>query len=162
MNHKSLACFCSLFLLTGCAADLSPDFYQESDVGEAVITKRGVILDARTVTIGGKKKLGDNTMGLIGGGLAGGIAGSQIGAGKGSVLAALGGAGLGALGGTFLEKKLNEQKGIEYTVELEGTKELLTVTQGAPAYAVGTVVKVTMPRSNAHGGSRARIIPFGK
>ena len=153
--------FSLCFLLSGCAENFSPDFYKEGDVGGAIVTKRGFILQVREINISGSGKLSDNALGAGVGGISGGVVGSCLGQGKGKTLSTLGGAGLGALAGAYAQKKLSEQKGVEYTVELSDTKELVTVTQGMPAYPVGMEVKVLLPSSGCHQG-RARVLPFNQ
>lgn len=120
---------CALFLLSSCAKNISSSEYAEDEVGAVKQTYRGVILNARRVKVNGSDSLEGNKLGLIGGGVAGAVGGSMIGKGHGSTLAALAGAAAGALGGAMAEKKLKEQEGVEYTVELRSGR-IMTIVQG--------------------------------
>ena len=121
--------FLIVAFLGGCAKNISSDQYSEDDVGSVKQTYRGVILSVRNVQVTGGDSLGDNTAGLVGGGVGGALLGSQLGKGRGSVVGGVLGAAAGALGGAFLEKKLKEQDGVEYTVELTSGR-VMTVVQG--------------------------------
>lgn len=147
-------CFSVLLLLGGCAKNLSPDDYSESDAGAAVETYRGTILSVRTIKVKGGDRLEDNKIGLIGGGLAGGILGSQLGKGRGSSVGAIAGVAAGALGGSMLEQKMKTQDGLEYTVQLTNGR-ILSVVQnmGVPMTAGQKVLVLVNPRG------RSRVIP---
>jgi outer membrane lipoprotein SlyB len=130
--HKKLSCCLSLafiLLLSNCAKNISSSEYSEDEVGAIKQTYRGVILNVRSVKVQGSDRLQDNSMGLIGGGIGGAIIGSQFGKGSGSTIGGLVGAAAGALGGSLAEKKLKEQDGIEYTVELSSGR-IMTIVQG--------------------------------
>ncbi len=153
---QTLAFFAVLALLAGCAKNLSPDEYSEDDAGSVTETYRGTVLSVRKVKVKGGDKLEDNTVGLVGGGLAGGILGSQLGKGSGSAVGLVAGAAAGALGGSLLQKGLKTQNALEYTVELT-TGRIVTVVQGSSettSIAVGQHVLVMM---NSKG--RSRIVP---
>lgn len=133
-----------LLIVTGCTRQISQNVYKGSDVGAPASTYRGVIVSARQVTVEEGDKLSDNTMGIAGGALAGGLIGSQFGGGS---TAPLVGAGLGAVaggvGGAFLEKHLTTQDAMEYTVQIDGTGNLMTIVQGVDTvYSVGQRVLV--------------------
>ncbi len=145
-------------LLGGCAENFSPDFYNEDEISDVSVTKRGLIVDARPITIGGSQNLSKNTAGLLGGGLAGGLLGSQIGGGRGRVVGGVAGALGGAALGSAAQRHLTKQPGMEYTVEIEGTGELVTIRQGKPFYRTGTQVKVIFPGGSSKG--RPRVVPF--
>ena len=138
LNNRLTLVVCALsVLLTGCARQISPNVYSESHVGEASHSYRGVVVAMRDVEIEGKEKLQDNALGLIGGGIAGGVLGNQFGGGHGNTAATAAGALAGAIGGTFLQKELEKQSGVEYTVEL-ASGEMRTIVQGPePRFGVG-------------------------
>lgn len=149
--------FLSLLLLagvafsTGCARQISSNVYSAHSVGEASETYPGVIIGARTVTVEDQEYLGDNTLGIVGGGVGGALLGSTIGKGKGNTLATVAGGVLGATGGAFAEKALKSQQGIEYVVSLENG-QTRTVVQGTdPQLSVGQQVFVMVSH---HGRSR--------
>jgi outer membrane lipoprotein SlyB len=140
---------------TGCARNLSPNFYSSAEVGETIQTVEGTIVQVRTVTIGESDKLAGNVAGLAAGGVLGGVVGHQFGKGGGRQLATAAGAALGALGGAFAEQKLSEQQGFEYTVNLIDGRTV-TVVQGAePAFTTGQRVKVQMTSRG-----RSRVVAF--
>jgi outer membrane lipoprotein SlyB len=138
-------------LTTGCARQLSSNVYSEDSVGEASETYPGVIIGVRTVSVEGGDSLGDNTLGIIGGGVAGALVGSTIGKGGGNTLATVAGGLLGATGGAYAEKALKSQQGMEYVVSLENG-QTRTVVQGMePHLSVGQNVYVMISH---HGRSR--------
>ena len=152
-NHFTLIVCAFSLLMGGCARQISPNVYSESHVGEASRSFRGIVVGMRDVEIEGKEKLQDNTLGLIGGGVAGGLLGNQFGGGHGNVAATAAGALAGAVGGTFLQKELEKQNAVEYTVELTGG-EMRTIVQGPePRFGVGQRVLVMI----SHEG-RSRIV----
>ncbi len=129
-------------LLAGCAKNISSSQYSEDDVGSVKQTYRGVILNVRNVQVTGGDNLADNTMGLVGGGIGGALLGSQFGKGRGAVVGGVLGAAAGALGGSLLEKKLKEQDGVEYTVEITSGR-VMTIVQGPePRLQAGQYVLV--------------------
>jgi len=129
-------------LLGGCAKNISSDQYSEDEVGAIKQTYRGVILNVRNVQVTGADSLGDNTAGVLGGGVGGALLGSQFGKGRGTMVGGVLGAAAGALGGALLEKKLKEQDGVEYTIELTSGR-VMTVVQGPePRLQAGQYVLV--------------------
>ena len=132
---KKLLMLSIITLLTSCARDMSSSSYVDSATSGIVL--EGVIVSSRPVTIKGSDKLGDNTVGLLGGGVAGGVLGSTIGRGTGSVVGAVGGAAAGALLGSVVQQQLSESDGFEYIVKVNrdntpasNTKtELISVVQ---------------------------------
>jgi len=129
-------------LFGGCTKNISSNEYSEAEAGSVKQTYRGIVLNVRTVKVQGGDSLQDNTMGLVGGGLGGALLGSQFGKGRGSVVGGVLGAAAGALGGSMLEKKLKEQDGVEYTVEISGGR-VMTIVQGPePRLQAGQAVLV--------------------
>lgn len=148
-----LAMIVGSVLLTGCARQISPDTYSASSIGEVSKTYNGVIVHARLVMVQDQERLQDNGLGIIGGAIAGGVVGNQFGHGSGNTLATVGGALAGATAGAFAEKKLKEQNGMEYVVQLENG-ESRTVVQGPqPQLHVGQSVLLM----ESHQG-RSRIV----
>ena len=127
-------------LSSGCARQISSNVYSASSVGETSSTYPGVIIAARQVTVEDKEYLGDNALGIIGGGVGGGYIGSKFGKGEGNTLATVGGAIAGAAAGAFAEKALKTENAMEYVVALENG-ESKTVVQGVdPTMGVGQKV----------------------
>jgi outer membrane lipoprotein SlyB len=146
-------CTLAVSLTSGCARQISSNVYSGSSVGEVSTTHPGVIISSRPVTVEDQEYLGDNTLGIVGGGVAGALAGSQVGKGKGNTLATIGGGVIGATAGAFAEKALKTQNAMEYIVALE-TGESRTVVQGMdPTMAVGQKVWLIV----SHQG-RSRVI----
>lgn len=155
---KNTLMICCLVVVSACsvscARQISSDVYSGSSVGEAAESYFGVIVGSRQVTVEGSESLGDNTAGLIGGGIAGGLLGSMVGGGKGNTLATVAGAGLGAVGGAYAEKALKSQQAMEYTVSLDNG-QMRTIVQGLePRLASGQNVTLMI----YHSG-RSRIVP---
>lgn len=139
---------------SGCARQISSNVYSGSAVGETSSTYPGVIISCRQVVVEDSEYLGDNPLGIIGGGVAGGYLGSKIGKGEGNMLATVGGAIAGATAGAFAEKAMKTQNAMEYVVALENG-EAKTVTQGVDtAYVVGQKVWLIV---SCQG--RSRVVP---
>lgn len=116
-------------LLSSCAKEISSGVYSSRQVGEASVTLPGVVVSVREVCVEGSDRLQDNELGIIGGGVVGGVIGSNIGKGNGRILPTAVGAIAGAIGGSMIEKKLNQQAGFEYVVQLDDGR-LMTIVQG--------------------------------
>lgn len=141
--------------LSGCARNISSGTYASAHVGEAVETHQGVIVARRQVMVQEGEKLQDNTLGLIGGGVAGGVLGSMVGGGRGRVLTTVGGAAAGALAGAYAQKELSKQNAWEYTVKLDNGS-MRTVVQGLDtSLSIGQRVLIQI----SHRG-RSRITPI--
>ena len=138
----------------GCARQISSGVYSGAHVGESSATYSGVIVAARPVMIEDKEYLGENPLGIIGGGAAGAYAGSKVGKGEGNTLATVGGALAGAAAGAFAEKALKKQNGMEYIVSLENG-ESRTIVQGTdPVLGVGQNVWLIVGQKG-----RSRVTP---
>jgi outer membrane lipoprotein SlyB len=138
----TVVCFgiVAMVISGGCARQISSNVYSGAAVGETSTTYPGVIIGARQVTVEDKEYLGDNTLGILGGGAGGAYLGSKIGKGEGNTLATVGGAVVGAVAGAFAEKALKSQNAMEYVVALENG-ESKTVVQGPdPTMGVGQKV----------------------
>ncbi|MBE6447478.1 MAG: glycine zipper 2TM domain-containing protein [Alphaproteobacteria bacterium] len=122
--------FCGLLFLSGCSRDISSDSYEATTLdGPALHSYACTVVSVRKVKISAHDSLEQNTTGGIIGGVAGGLAGNMIGQGKGRILATGLGALAGAAGGAYAEKKLKEQVGYEYVVQLENGS-MRTIVQG--------------------------------
>jgi len=111
----------NIFLLSGCARDLSNDVYT-SDATMS-LTMQGKILSVRPVTIKDQDKMGDNTGGMLAGGALGAAAGTGVGKGSGRTVGVVGSAIAGGLLGAATEGSLSKSKGYEYIVKVD-TKKL--------------------------------------
>ncbi|MGN6670884.1 MAG: glycine zipper 2TM domain-containing protein [Candidatus Nucleicultricaceae bacterium] len=145
----SIAAFAS-----GCAREISSQVYSEAHVGEASKTFFGRIINVRKVVVQGQEKLDQNATGMAMGAIAGGVAGTQLGGGRGRIATTAGGALLGAVAGAMIQKGLESQDALEYTVELHNG-ELRSVVQGTDnPLAVGQNVLIMVSRDG-----RSRVVP---
>jgi outer membrane lipoprotein SlyB len=146
MRNKLLA-LVTAFVITGCAADISPNSYSVGSVGQVNRTVSATIISVRDVDIQGTQGVG--TAAGVG---AGAAAGSAIGGGtRSNIVGAIGGAVIGGVVGAMAEKGLTEQVGVEYVVQTSNGN-LMTLVQGPnPRFSVGQNVLVLY-------GSPARII----
>lgn len=136
-----------LFLVSGCAPNISPDSYAVGSVGQVNRVVRGVVISARSVDISGTRGVGATT------GFAAGAAGGAALGGDpaGMALGAIGGAVAGGVAGAMTEEALTSQTGMEYIVETE-RGALMTVVQGNDnPLSVGQKVLVVY-------GTRSRVI----
>lgn len=140
-------------LASGCAREISSQVYSEAHVGEASKTFFGRIINVRKVVVQGKEKLDQNETGIAMGAIAGGVAGTQLGGGRGRIATTAGGAILGAIAGAMVQKGLESQDALEYTVELHNG-ELRTIVQGTDnPLAMGQEVLIMVSRDG-----RSRIV----
>jgi outer membrane lipoprotein SlyB len=151
MKHVILLAVSAL-LLTSCARQIDSDVYTTRQVGEVSTTYAGVIRNIREVCVQEGSQLEDNGLGMVGGGVAGGVVGSAV--GRGHFVPTAFGAVAGAVTGSLLEKKMKQQIGYEYVVELYNGG-LITVVQGRDqCFGIGQPVYVMM---SPYG--RSRIVP---
>lgn len=156
MTHLKISCGAAValvFLLSGCARDISSNTYKASHVGEASFTYQGVVANVREVQVEEGERLEENAAGASIGTLAGGAVGYQFGGGKGQIATTAAGAILGGVAGAFAEKALKSQKGLEYVVRLDNG-QVMTVVQGLdPRLSSGQRVLVLV----SHSG-RSRVV----
>lgn len=142
----------SMCLLTSCARQISSDVYSANHIGEVSATYAGIVKNVREVIVQHGDQLEDNGLGIAGGGVTGGAIGHSL--GRGNFYSTAAGAIAGAVTGTFIEKKLKQQKALEYIVELENG-QLMTVVQGTDqVFNIGQPVYILV----GYAG-RSRLIP---
>lgn len=148
----TLAC---LVILSGCARNIGSGSYGDgASFGEASETYRGVVINARAVTVQ-PERLGDNAAGTVGGAIAGGVLGNQFGKGRGRDVTTVLGAIGGAVAGAAVEQNLKTQNGMEYSVKTDEGK-ILTIVQGPnPQFSVGQRVLVMV---SSRRGGRSRVV----
>ena len=138
----------SALLLTSCVRSIDSDVYVSRQVGEVSTTYPGVIRNIREINV----REESSGLGVAGGGVAGGMIGNA--AGRGHFAPTAFGAVIGAVTGSLIEKKMKEQTGYEYIVELYNGG-LITVVQGRDqCFGIGQPVYVMMSPCG-----RSRIIP---
>lgn len=128
----------TLGLLSGCATNINPDYYQTSNTQQVSVVKHGTIISESQVQVSDSGP-GNTLVGTVAGGAAGAVLGSTIGEGSGSALAAIGGAVLGGLAGSKAEQALSSQTATQYIVQLTDGSTV-SVAQGGAPLAVGTKV----------------------
>lgn len=134
MKRLTLTCLAlfSLVIVSGCYHNraYSSHTYKERNVGQVAHTYKAVIVSSRQVVIRAEGGIDNNAVGTITGAAAGAAIGSQIGRGRGRGAAIAGGAILGGLAGHEIEREAKTEYGMEYTVRILRTGELVTVVQG--------------------------------
>ncbi len=136
--------------LSACAGGLSSGDYQRAEAGRVNRVDSGVIVASQQVQIEGTK----SGVGTGAGAVIGGAAGSSIGGGTTeNVIAGVAGAVVGGLVGAAVEEGATRQTGFTYTVRLDRTQELVTITQ-ADQYPLPNGMPVFIQY-----GARARIVP---
>ena len=137
----------NVVLLSSCGREIDSDVYVSRQVGEVSTTYAGVIRSIREVIVQEGDSLGDNGLGV-----AGGVVGNAVGHGHFAPTAF--GAVAGAVAGSLLERKMKQQTGREFVVELY-SGGLMTIVQGCdePFYIGQPVYVMMSPRG------RSRIVP---
>jgi outer membrane lipoprotein SlyB len=114
-------------ILAGCASSNAGDVYSRSETRQVQHIKMGVVEGVRQVKIEGT----DSGVGAVAGGVVGGVAGSSLGNGKGEIITGVLGAVAGALAGSVAEETLTKKDGVEITVKLDTSGELVAIVQEA-------------------------------
>lgn len=154
MSKFSFLIILSALFLTQCAKELASNTYSDAESNTPKQVYKGIIINARKVTVKAADRLSDNTLGTVGGGVGGAILGSQMGKGKGTTVGMVLGALAGAFGGGVAQDKLATQKGMEYSVELTSGR-ILTIVQGLdPALEPGQYVVVMVGEKGC-----SRVVP---
>ncbi len=121
---KKLSLLVSIIILSvfvnGCARDLSSNVYSSGST--LSLTLDGKVVAVRQVTVKNNDKLGDNTGGIVAGGLGGAAVGSTVGGGNGQTVGVVGGALAGAAIGALAEGQLGKAQGYEYIVKVDTSK----------------------------------------
>jgi len=125
---KTLVHFISLLLVvsmvSACARDLSDNVYISNETMNLVLD--GKVISSRQVVIKESDKLGDNTTGIVGGGIVGGalagIPAHNAGNNSGAALLIVGGVLAGAVVGALVESGLSKADGTEYIIKVDGSK----------------------------------------
>lgn len=150
---KKLSLIVCAALLSGCVGTSqygasAPSRYKSTELSQAQTTQYAKLLSFKPITIEGESGIGEYVGTAVGAGLAG-YGASHIGGGNAKYASATVGA---VLGGTFANefmKAWNESNGVELTVQLEKTKQVLTFAQegNANEFVVGQRVKVVQDRN---------------
>ncbi len=129
MKHISilLAALLLTDILAGCASSNAGDVYSRDETRQIQHIKMGVVESVRMVKIEGT----DSKVGAVAGGVVGGVAGSSLGKGKGEIVTGVLGAVAGALAGSAAEEALTKKDGVEITVKLDTSGELVAIVQEA-------------------------------
>lgn len=136
----------TVFLITGCASNLSGETYTRGEARTVQQVQYGVIQELRPVNIEGTK----TKIGAGAGAVAGGIAGSSVGGGKGSAIMAVIGAVAGGIAGAAAEEGMTRTKGVEITLKMDDGRTIAVVQQLDPnqILRVGQRVRVLYSPDN--------------
>ena len=129
-----------IFLIQGCAQNITPDEYTASEIGSAHKVEKGVIVSLTPVTVHR-----ESGTGALAGAAAGGAAGSMIGDNTPTnVMGAVGGAVVGGMVGSAAESKLYKAKAIEYVIQLQNNSYISVVEANPPLYKQGQHVLIIL------------------
>lgn len=116
----------TLFILSGCASNLTGDNYSASEAKRVQEVQFGVVIAQRPVIIDGRK---NGILGTAAGGILGGVIASNVGGGSGRDIATGIGAIIGGVIGQQVEEKSTRKQGQELTVRLDSGKTISIVQQ---------------------------------
>ncbi|MGH6781258.1 MAG: hypothetical protein ACREB5_04035 [Sphingomonadaceae bacterium] len=133
------------FTLAACATPSSGRYYSRDEARLAWDVKYGRVLAIDDAVIEGSR----SAVGRIGGGYVGYEVGRSIGSGSGSRIAGAAGAVAGAVAGQAVEERATRQAAWQFTVELDGGREIAVVQARDVAFTVGERVKVYTRRGGA-------------
>jgi outer membrane lipoprotein SlyB len=136
--------------LSACATGMGANDYERGQIGQVSRVDEGVVLASRAIRIEANAPVVGGTAGTV----VGGVLGSQVGGGD-EERAAMGviGAVVGGVAGAAIDRAGNARPGFAYTVRLQKTNEVVTITQGGDVpIANGTPVFIEY-------GARVRVIP---
>lgn len=125
--------------LGACAPTGGGNVVSSQAAGQVSEVEYGTVIDARAVVIQGE----NNGVGAAAGVVAGAAAGSQIGGGQDDRIAAgVAGAVVGGLVGNEVEKAVDRQNGIQYTVRLQSGRTIVVTQGNNPMIPIGARVQV--------------------
>lgn len=116
----------TLFILSGCASNLTGDNYSASEAKRVQEVQFGVVFAQRPVIIDGRQ---NGILGTAAGGILGGVIASNVGGGSGRDIATGIGAIIGGVIGQQVEEKSTRKQGQELTVRLDSGKTISIVQQ---------------------------------
>ncbi len=116
----------TLFILSGCASNLTGDNYSASEAKRVQEVQFGVVIAQRPVIIDGRQ---NGILGTAAGGILGGVIASNVGGGSGRDIATGIGAIIGGVIGQQVEEKSTRKQGQELTVRLDSGKTISIVQQ---------------------------------
>ena len=124
-TSRLFAAAVSAALLLGGCANSSALQYTTSQAQNTARVYYGEVLSVTPTRIRGE----DNPLITAAGSLLGGIGGSNFGKGRGEAVSAILGAVVGGLGTQSLTRGLDSQRGYEIVVQLEGSRDAISVVQ---------------------------------
>ena len=127
-------------ILLGCAlaAGCAQNPAANSQAGEELDVRMGVVEEVRHVPLPGSS----GYVGTFGGAAAGGIAGSTVGSGRGSQAASVFGAVAGSVAGRALESAATAKEGLEISVRLDSGTAILVLQPEDDTFRPGDRVRV--------------------
>ncbi|MEH6444463.1 MAG: glycine zipper 2TM domain-containing protein [Oceanospirillaceae bacterium] len=120
----------ALFILTGCASNLTGDNYSASEARKVQEVSFGVVIAQRPVIIDGRQ---NGLLGTAAGGVLGGVIASNVGGGNGKDIATGIGAVIGGILGQKLEETATRKQGQELTIRLDSGNTISIVQQVSQA-----------------------------
>lgn len=139
MTKAHLTLCVALFILAGCAQNLSPQTYSVGSVGQINRTVAATVVSAREVNVAGTSGTGGSAGAATGAVVGSGAGGNNT---RGNIVGAIGGAIVGGIAGAAIEQNATKQKGMEYVVETDNGN-LMTIVQGTdPVFLAGQKVLV--------------------
>ena len=141
ITYKVYLLLISLFILSGCASDLTGDNYSASEARKVQSVQFGQVLSERPVVIDGRQ---NGVLGSAAGGILGGVIASNVGGGNGKDIATGIGAVIGGILGQQVEEKSTRKQGQEITIRLDSGETISVVQQISQAnfFAVNDRIKV--------------------
>jgi outer membrane lipoprotein SlyB len=138
----------ALFILSGCASNLTGDNYSASEAKRVQEVQYGVVVSQRPVVIDGRQ---NGVLGTAAGGVLGGVIASNVGGGSGKDIATGIGAIIGGILGQQVEEKATRKQGQEITVRLDSGRTISIVQQISQAnfFSNNDRVKVLQQGSTA-------------
>ena len=127
-------------ILLGCAlnAGCSQNPAANSQSGEELDVRMGVVEEVRRVPLPGSS----GYVGTFGGAAVGGIAGGTMGSGRGSQAASVVGAVAGSVAGRALESAATAKEGLEISVRLNSGSAILVLQPDGELFKPGERVRV--------------------
>jgi outer membrane lipoprotein SlyB len=141
--------------VVGCASRSSMPVYDRTQIGQVVSEQKGEVVSVRDVLIKGQTtQAGSTGAGARIGSAA--VTGAILGAPERAVAAVV-----GSMAGSAAGARMDDRRGEEVTVMLEGGKTVVIVQEreaGVAPLAAGEKVRVQMGSSSGYGGGNSRVV----
>jgi outer membrane lipoprotein SlyB len=147
ITNKLFLLLLALFVLSGCASNLTGDSYSASEARKVQSVQLGNVVAERPVVIEGRQ---NSILGTAAGGILGGVISSNVGGGSGRDIATGIGAIIGGILGQQVEEKATRKQAQEITIRLDTGDTISIVQQISQAnfFAVNDRIKVLTQGGN--------------